>query len=80
MNSWKRFSEILLSAKKKFYSYLTVETIADTATNRGKRVWEDFWIKKLGDTYGLYVQSNTLLLLDVSESFCNMCSRYTNLI
>ena len=42
MNSWKRFSEILLSAKKKFYSYVTMENIADTDTIRGKRVWEDF--------------------------------------
>ena len=57
-----------------------MENIADTDTIRGKRVWEDFWIKKLGHIYGLYVQSNTLLLVDVSESFCNMCSRYTNLI
>ena len=46
-------------------------TEADYA--HAKRVRKDFEIKKLGEYYDLYVQSDKLLLPDVFENFRNMC-------
>ena len=37
------------------------------------KVFEDFKLKKLGEYHDLYVQSDTLLLADVSENFRNKC-------
>ena len=38
-----------------------------------KKVCKDFQIKNLEEYHDLYVQSDTLLLADVLESFRNMC-------
>ena len=38
-----------------------------------KKIWKDFKIKNLSDYHDLYVQSNALLLLDVSENFWKEC-------
>ena len=38
-----------------------------------KRVCKDFEITNSREYHGLHVQSNTLLLVDVSENFWNMC-------
>ena len=38
-----------------------------------KRVCKDFEIKNLGEYHDLYVQSDTLLLVDVFNNFRNMC-------
>ena len=45
-------------------------TYADYAHE--KRVYKDFEVKNLGEYQDLYVQSDTLLLADVSENFRNM--------
>ena len=37
--------------------------------NLKKKVWKNFEIKNLGEHYDLYVQSDILLLADVSEKF-----------
>ena len=47
---------------KKNYRYIT-----DADYAHGKRVCKDFEIKSLGEYHDLYVQSETLLLLDVFE-------------
>ena len=38
-----------------------------------KKVFDKFCIKNLGEYHDLYVQSDTLLLADVSENFRVMC-------
>ena len=38
-----------------------------------KKVWDTFNIKILGKYHDLYVQSDTLLLLDISEKFRDTC-------
>ena len=50
-----------------------MEDISDANYAHTKRVCKDFEIKNLGEYHDLHVQSNTLLLADVFESFRNMC-------
>ena len=49
-----------------------MEDNTDADYTHTKRVCKDFEIKSLGEHYGLYIQSDTLLLADVFENFRNM--------
>ena len=50
-----------------------MEDITDADYAHRKRVCKNFEIKNVGEYHDLYVQSDTLLLGDVFESFRNMC-------
>ena len=58
---------------KHHYSHLNMEDITDADYTHAKRVCKDFEIKNLGEYHDLYVQSNALLLIDVFETFTNIC-------
>ena len=49
-----------------------MEDINDSDYAHGKSVCKDFF-KKIRRIQNLYVQSDTLLLVDVFENFQNMC-------
>ena len=72
MDDWEKFNETSLREKEDFYSHLNMEDITDADYVHAKKVCKDFEIKNLGE-YDLYVQSDTLLLVDVLENFRNMC-------
>ena len=73
MDSWQRFDETSLPDKEVFYSNLNMEDITDVDHRHGKTVFEYLINKNLGDYYDLYVQNDTLLLVDVFENFRNTC-------
>ena len=73
MNSWERFDKTSLPYKEAFYSSLNMEDITDADHRYAKRVSRSLNNKNLGDYHDLYIQSDTLLLPDVFESFRNMC-------
>ena len=73
MDDWRKFNEMSLHEKEDFYSHLNMEDYTDADYTHPKRVCKDFETKNLGEYHDLYVQSNTLLLIDVSENFRNMC-------
>ena len=51
-----------------------MEDITDVDYRHAKRVYKEFNNKNLGSyIHNLYVQSDTLLLADVSENFRNEC-------
>ena len=50
-----------------------MEDITNADYVHTKRVCKDFEITNLEEYQDLYVQSETLLLVDVSENFRNMC-------
>ena len=50
-----------------------MEDITDADYPHAKRISKDFEIKYLGEYHDFYVQSDTLLLADVSDNFRNMC-------
>ena len=73
MDSWKRFDETSLPNKKAFYSSRNMENITDIDYRHANRVFKGFKLKNLGDYHDFYVQSDTLLLAYVFETFRNMC-------
>ena len=73
IDSWKRFDETSLPDKETFYSNLNMEDITDVDYRHGKKVFKEFKLKHLGDHHDLYVQNDTLLLVDVFENFRNTC-------
>ena len=73
IDDWKKFDETSLPEKEDFYSNLDMEDITDGDYVHLKRVGKDFETKNLGKYYDSYVESDILLLADVSENFRNMC-------
>ena len=73
MDSWQSFDETSLPDKEAFYSNLNREDITDVDCRHRKTVFKYLINKKLGDYHDLYVQSDTLLLVDVFENFRNVC-------
>ena len=69
IDSWQTFNRTSLPDKKELYTNLTMEKITVAEYKYAKRVLEDFRKQNQGEYYKLYVQSATLLLSDVFESF-----------
>ena len=73
MEDWDRFNEEKLPNKSDFYSSLNMEDISEIDYRHALKVFNKFNIKNLGEYHDLYVQSDTILLADVFESFKNLC-------
>ena len=73
MDSWEKFDENTIPPKEAFYVNLNLEDISDEDYVHAQKVWGVFEINNLGEYLDLYVQSDTLLLVDVYENFRNMC-------
>ena len=69
IDSWKRFNEIELPSKDKFYSTLNLEDISADDYAHAINVWNTFNINNLGEYHDFYVKLDTALLADVFESF-----------
>ena len=59
--------------KEAFYSNFNIEDITDIDYNHVNSVYKKLNLRNLGQYHDLYVQSDTLLLVDVFENFRNMC-------
>ena len=73
MDNWEKFSKTSFPEKEDFISHLDMEDITDGDYKHTKKVCKDFKIKHLGEYHDVYAQSDTLLSVDVFESFQNMC-------
>ena len=73
MDSWERFDETSLPDKEAFCSSLNMEDITDVDHRHAKRVFKSLNNKNLGHYHDLYIQSDTLFLVDVFKDFRNMC-------
>ena len=73
MDRWGKFNEEALPDKESFYRNFNLESISDEDYVHAQKVWEVFKIKSLGEYHDLYVQSDTLLLVDVLENFRDSC-------
>ena len=70
MDNCERFDERSLPNKESLYSNLNMENI-DDIDYRCNNVLKRFKLKNRGEYHDLYVQSYTLLLVDVFENFRN---------
>ena len=79
MNAWIVGKDLMKSLpdKKAFYSKLYLEHDEDYP--HAQKVFEELNIKNLGEYHDLYVQSNTLLLVDIFENFRNKCAEIQEL-
>ena len=73
MNSWTWFDEVSLPDINAFYSKLNLENITNEDYIHAQKVFEEFKLKNLDEYHDLYVQSDTLFLVDVFENFRNKC-------
>ena len=73
MNDQEKFNETTLPKKAEFYRNLKIEDTTDANCMHGKRVCKNFEIKNLGEYHDLYLESGTLLLVDVFKNFIKMC-------
>ena len=73
IDSWETFNETSLPIKGDFYSHLNMEDIEDIDYRHGNNVFNNFKLNNLGDYHHLYMQSDTLLLADVFQTFSDMC-------
>ena len=64
MDDWEKFNEVSLIENGHFYSHVTMDDITDANYVHAKIVRKDFETKHLGEYHELYVQSETLLLVD----------------
>ena len=73
MDSMERFQEQTLQFTKSFFRQLNGEGISDQDYEHAQKVWVAFGMNNMGDCHNLYLQSDTLLLVDVFENFRNIC-------
>ena len=90
MNSFKRFNEDKLCARKYFYSSTKDKKISeDGKISDGhvsiedymvcERIWDKFNMKNMGDYHDHYLKKDVLLLADVFEKFIKTCLKYYEL-
>ena len=79
-DDWEKINEVLLGEKENFYSHLNMKDITDADYAHTNRVCKDFKIKNLGDYLDLYLQSDTLVLIDVFENSRSRCLEIMSLI
>ena len=90
MNSFKRFNEDKLCARKYFYSSTKDKKITeDGKISDGhvniedymvcERIWNKFKMKNMGDYQDHYLKNDVLLLADIFEKFIDACLKYYEL-
>ena len=90
MNSFERFNEEKLPAKKYFYNSLKDGKIGDDGIisdghinikdySTCKKTWDKFEMKNMGDYHDHYLKKDVLLLADVFEKFIDTCLKFYGL-
>ena len=90
MNSFKRFNEEKLPARKYFYSSIKDGKIGDDGkTSDGhisvkdylacEKTWDKFKMKNMCDYHDHYLKKDVLSLADVFEKFIDTCLKYYGL-
>ena len=91
MNSFKRFNEDKLPAKKYFFNLTkkkrkidTVSKISDDHISikdymTSEKIWDKFNMKNMSDYHDHYLKKAVLLLADVFEKFTDTCLKYYGL-
>ena len=73
MDRSERFGETELPLIDKFSSNLSLTNITKVEYKHAQKVWNTFKIKNLGEYHDLYVQCDTIQLVDNFEQFRTLC-------
>ena len=65
MDDWEKFNKISIPESYGFYSHLKMQDITDADYEHSKRVYKNFQSNNLREYHDFYVQSDTLLLVDL---------------
>ena len=87
MNSFARFKEKKLPARKCFFSSTKKEKISDDGKKSVghislkdylmcEKIWDEFNIKDMSDYHDHYLKKHVLLLADVFEKFIDTCVKF----
>ena len=87
MNSFERFNEVKLSARKYFFSSTKKEKLMMMVKKSNGRIsfkdyltcekiWDKFDIKNMGHYYDHYLKKDVLLLTDAFEKFIGTCLKF----
>ena len=68
INSWEKFNENSLTARKNFSSSLAIKRITYVVYKHVKIAWKDFAMLNLGHYHDVYVQRDLLVPADVFEN------------
>ena len=90
MNSFERFNEEKLPARKHFYSSTKDGKIGDNGKISDgyisvkdyltcEKTWDKFEMKNMGDYHNLFLKKDVLLLADVFEKNIATCLKYYGL-
>ena len=90
MNSFERFNEEKLPARKYFYSSTKDGKIGDDGKISDghisvkdyltcEKIWDKFEMKNMGDYHDHYLKKDVLLLADVFEKFIDTCMKFYGL-
>ena len=90
INSFKRFNEDKLCARKYFYSSTKDRKISENGKISDghvmiedymvcERIWDKFKMNNMGDYHDHYLKKDVLLLGDVFEKFIDTCLKYYQL-
>ena len=90
MNSFERFNEEKLPARKYFYSSTKDGKIGDDGKISDghisvkdyltcEKIWDKFEMKNMGDYHNHYLKKDVLLLADVFEKFIDTCLKFYGL-
>ena len=90
MNSFKRFNEEKLCARKYFFSSTEKGKIDEDCKTSdghisiedyltGEKIWNKFRMKNMGDYHDHYLKKDVLLLADVFEKFISTCINHYEL-
>ena len=90
MNSFKRFNEEKLHARKYGFSSTIKEKIGDDGKISDgqisvkdyltcEKIWDKFEMKNMGDYHDHYLQKDVLLSVDVLEKFIATCLKFNGL-
>ena len=90
MNSFERFNEEKVPARKYFYSSTKDGKIADDSEISDshisvkyyftcEKIWDKFEMKNVGDYRDHYLKKDVLILADVFEKFIDTCLNYYGL-
>ena len=79
ITSWDRFEDTELPPIESFYSSLNMSGVSESDYQHAQRVWEEFWVRNIGDYHDLYLRTDLVLLAKAFEAFRETCLRHYSL-